>query len=249
MSELSSIVLEGMISVSAALNHGSRNIDKIWIDRERRRDSRALSGLLKSARERNVPVEYVGGHVMREYIRGNTSGGVLAFASERRFLSIEELLDIGAGYLAALEGFEDPYNYGYAVRALYAAGFSGLLTSRKSWGGSDTVTIRASAGASEMMPTAHIGDYDEVIDHIKRRGIPIICTGQSPGSVPIYRASVPSPSLIVIGGEKRGIARQFTQASDMTLTIPYGRAFEYALPGASAVAVIAFELLRRSQET
>ena len=52
-----------------------------------------------------------------------------------------------------LDGIEDPFNHGQAVRALFAAGVDGLVV-RRSWETALAVVTRASAGASELMPTA-----------------------------------------------------------------------------------------------
>ena len=53
--------------------------------------------------------------------------------------------------------------------------------------------------------------------------------------------------LIVMGGEKRGISSALAAACDGNISIPYGRPFMGSLSTASAVAVLAFEVLRNSE--
>ena len=51
--------------------------------------------------------------------------------------------------------------------------------------------------------------------------------------------------LLVIGGEKRGIARAVEEAADWRVSIPYGREVGYALGAAPAAAILSFEILRQ----
>lgn len=250
MNQAYPIVLEGTISIMAALRGRSRDILSIWIDDRRKQQDRRAHGELEAvARERGVPIEYVAKDTISEFVRGKTSGGVIAFATQRRYLSAQELLcGMPRGLWAALEGFEDPYNYGYAVRALYAAGFDGLMTSRRAWNDADAVYVKASAGASELMPTAWIEDYDDAISCLRRHRTPILCAGQSGALTTVFDSKLVPPLIIVIGGEKRGISKQFLDAADGVITIPYGRPYAYALPGVAAVSVIAFEALRQIRE-
>lgn len=51
-----------------------------------------------------------------------------------------------------LEGIEDPYNFDYALRSLYAAGADGIILSERNWMTAAGIVCRASAGASELIP-------------------------------------------------------------------------------------------------
>ena len=70
--------------------------------------------------------------------------------------SVGELLaEVGEGSLVVmLDGIEDPFNYGQAVRALYAAGVDGLVV-RRSWETALATVTRASAGATRADAHGH----------------------------------------------------------------------------------------------
>ena len=72
--------------------------------------------------------------IIEELATGRTHGGVLALVGPRRERSVGELIgEVGEGSLIVmLDGIEDPFNFGQAVRALYAAGIGGLVV-RRSW--------------------------------------------------------------------------------------------------------------------
>ncbi|MCL2621086.1 MAG: RNA methyltransferase, partial [Defluviitaleaceae bacterium] len=188
------VVLEGMISIVTALECGNRTIEIIWIKDKKKHDSQAFSKLLKLAKKHNVTVEYMPYNEIEKHLHGKTSGGIIAFASERHFTTVDKMyLEGQPCRWVALEGFEDPYSYGNVVRTLYAAGFNGVLTPRSSWNKADTLLLKASAGAAEMMPTAIINDYDEIIAFAKQKGLKIICAEQSQSSVSLYDLQITPP--------------------------------------------------------
>ena len=64
--------------------------------------------------------------------------------------------------------------------------------------------------------------------------------------MPYKSADLSTPLLFVVGGEKRGISRSLLDVCDLTVRIDYARPFKGSLPAASAVSVIAFEILSQN---
>jgi len=151
MSELA--VLEGFISVRAALKAGSRPIQAIYLRHDRR--DRGIAWLERTAAAAGIPVQRVAADEIDARAGGSTHGGVIALAGPRRFVALSELgADSPAPFVAMIDGVEDPFNFGQAVRALYAAGCDGLALRPRNWLSATGVVARASAGASEWMPTS-----------------------------------------------------------------------------------------------
>ena len=153
-------ILEGHISVEAALLYGSRDIRLCYIDSSKikKRDRKTLS-LLKLLKQKNIPVEICERAIIDSFLEENSEngssshGGIAAVCGKRRFLELEELLEIAekdGGYIVMLDGVEDPFNLGYTFRNLYAAGCSGVILPKRNPMVSAGVCARSSAGASEM---------------------------------------------------------------------------------------------------
>lgn len=51
-----------------------------------------------------------------------------------------------------LDGVEDPFNFGAAIRAVYAAGVDGLVVPPRNWPSAAGVVARSSSGTSELIP-------------------------------------------------------------------------------------------------
>jgi 23S rRNA (guanosine2251-2'-O)-methyltransferase len=236
-------LIEGLIAVMAALEADSRPIQRILIDRERREYE--VIKLVRRAAERGAAVERVSAAEIDALTNGKTHGGVAAWVGERRFVTLEALLPAAeTPFIAMLDGVEDPYNFGQAVRALYAAGAHGLVVRPRNWMSAAGVVARASAGASERIPTAVAETVEAAALFYRAHGLKIALSARD-RAVSIYDADLTVPLFLVIGGEKRGVTRSFADAADMRLKIPYGRAFPLSLGTTAAAAALAFEIMRQ----
>ena len=241
MTELA--VLEGFVSVRAALKARSRPIHAIMVRRDKW--DRGIAWLEHAARDAGIPVERAEAAAIDAIAQGTTHGGVIARVGMRQFVPLGDLgADAGVPFVAMLDGVEDPFNFGQAVRALYAAGAHGLVVRPRNWLSAAGTVARASAGASEWMPTAVAETALDAAAHFRARGLTIACTAQQ-GAVSIYEADLSGPLFLVIGGERRGITRSFLDQADLLLEIPYGQAFDQSLGTTVATAVLAFEIMRQ----
>ena len=239
-------ILEGFISVRAALKAGSRPIHAIYI--RRNKWDRGVAWLERAAREASIPVERIDADVVDSLAGGSTHGGVVAQVGPRRFVSLDDIArDRPAPFVAMLDGIEDPFNFGQAVRALYAAGADGLIVRPRNWLSAAGVVARASAGASEWIPTAVAETAQDAAAYFRARGLTVAVAARD-NAIPIYAADLTVPLFLIIGGEKRGVTRSFEDRADLRLAIPYGSAFDQSLGTAPAAAILAFEVLRQRSQ-
>jgi 23S rRNA (guanosine2251-2'-O)-methyltransferase len=237
------MVVEGHVSVEAVLEAGVRPVHRVWAARP---GDRRLVRLRALARERGVLIDTVEPAIIEELATGRTHGGVLALVGPRRERSVGELIgEVGEGsMIVMLDGIEDPFNFGQAVRALYAAGIGGLVV-RRSWEtGLGTVT-RASAGASELMPTARSDSAEEAAAACRRAGYRVACGVASADATELAEADLTGSLFLLIGGERRGVTRSFVEQADERIRIGYGRDRAPQLGAAASAAIIGFEALRQ----
>ncbi len=236
--------LEGFISVLAALQGGHRQVYAIQL-RAGKEDSQTRH-LTQTAQKLGVPVRRVSADEIEQLAGGKTHGGVLAQVGPYQFSPLDTLAAGKAHpFVAMIDGVEDPFNFGSSVRALYAAGADGLVLRPRNWLSAAGIVARASAGASELIPTALAETAADAADFFRRTGMTIACATDEPGSVSLYDADLTKPLFLLIGGEKRGITRSFLDGADLKLRIPYGRPLPHSLGTASATAIIAFEVMRQ----
>ena len=243
-------ILEGMTSISALLNSNGvndRKIEKVLIDRTKRKSKSAQIGFLTAkSHELGFPVEFVDSAEIDALAVGNTHGGILALCTPRTIptLSAEDIQP--NQFYVYLEGIEDPYNFGYAIRSLYAAGVRGIVLPPRNWMSAGGVVARASAGASECLPIFQ-AEGEDAVKLFKEAKYTVLCAGIR-DSVSIFEEHFPYPVLLVVGGEKRGISRALLDAADHIVRIDYGRDFSGSLSAASAATVMAFEIFRQNRK-
>ncbi len=241
-------IFEGMTSISALLGSepdNDRTVERVWIDESKKKSkAKEISFLLAKSKEKGFLVEFVPADRIEEVTVGSSHGGILAFCSDRNIPPLLRERISTDGFYVYLEGIEDPYNFGYTVRSLYAAGVDGVILPPRNWMSAAGVVARASAGASERIPMM-TASSDEVVSVFREAGYSILCAGIR-DSVSIFEETLPLPALLIIGGEKRGISRNLLEKADRIVRIDYGREFRGSLSAASAATVMAFEIMRKN---
>ncbi len=241
---MSELRLEGWVSVRAALIAQNRDVHEIWLQKDK--DSNRFDTLKKRARELNVPIKLVDEASIEEMAEGSSHGGVLAFVGERKFMPLEHLGNgPHAAFLVMLDGVEDPYNFGQALRAVYACGAHGLIVRPRNWTTAAATVSRASAGTSEFMRMAVAESDDDILALVRKQKLKLVCSDLSDKAVNLEQAKLTSPLLLVIGGEKRGISKPLLAAADVILQIPYGREFKQSLGVTSSAAILAYEIMQQ----
>ena len=150
-------IMEGMTSISAVIKSiqigkSDRKIITVLIDQNKNSSKRKeINFLIHKSNELGFNIEYTDGETISKYTTGNSHGGIIAFCSQRNVpeLSANAIVKDGVYYL--LEGIEDPYNFGYAARSVFASGGNGIILPRRNWMGVSGIVARSSAGTSELI--------------------------------------------------------------------------------------------------
>jgi 23S rRNA (guanosine2251-2'-O)-methyltransferase len=237
--------LEGHVSVEAALLAASRPIYRVLIAAEGVRDDRAAVRIARLADAAAVPLERPERAAMDALAVGTSHGGIMAEVGERYLSPLAELASVPDPFVVLLDGIEDPYNFGAALRSLYAAGATGLVVRARNWLSATAVVARASAGASELLPMAVVDDPLDAVQHLRAAGIAVVGAAERPDAVPLRQVDLRRPLLLLIGGERRGVMRSLLATVDAVTRIPYARADAPSQGTAAAAAVIGFEGMRQ----
>ena len=241
-------VFEGMTSVSAVINstNSDRKILKLYYDGERERKlSRALSYLRRRAGEQGFEIIKTNAEELDKMTVGSSHGGIAALCAGRTIPALSSGDIVENGFYVYIEGIEDPYNFGYALRSLYAAGAEAVILPERNWMSAAGVVCRSSAGASELMKL--YTRPDGLADVFRSKGYKIFAADTENASS-VYDTELRLPLLLIVGGEKRGITKAMLQSADGIIKIDYGRDFPAALSAASAAAVLGFEIMRQNRK-
>ena len=246
-----STVFEGMTSIRAIIKSidsgvNRRCIEKILFDKEKIKKISKEIGYLKAVSEKyGFEVIESNSDEIENLTTGNSHGGIIAVARNRELpcLAVDSPI-FPCGFYVMIEGIEDPYNFGYSLRSLYAMGCSGIILTERNWMSAAGVVARSSAGASEMFDI-YKSNPQSCVDIFKSRGYTVVCADENTDNI-LGQCELKLPLLLIVGGEKRGISRSIIDSADMLVKIGYGRDFRASLSAASATTMFAYEISRQN---
>ena len=244
-------VFEGMTSIRAILKGidmgiNNRKIEKILYDKRRIAKISKEIGYLNAVKNKYGYILSESNEIELEKITlGNSHGGIVAITKDRTLPRLAVHSDIEPnGFYAMIQGIEDPYNFGYALRSLYAMGCSGIILAERNWMSASGVVARSSAGASETFKIFK-SDPMEAVKIFKNFGYKVVSADERCDNV-LGKCELKLPLLLIVGGEKRGISSELLEECDMLVKIDYAREFRASLSAASATTMFAYEISRQN---
>lgn len=245
-------IFEGMTAISSIISAiessiTSRSILRVLYNIDKKKSKyNELKFLEYKSRELGFELLGVTHTVIDDLSNGKTHGGIIAICTKIEIPTLttpNQLVD--NGFYIILDGIEDPFNFAYSIRSLYAAGADGIIVPSYRFKDSQGLICKGSAGTSELIDIFECSSSD-AIDIFKSKGYKIASAGIR-DSVSLYDADFKKPILLVIGGEKRGISSDILAKSDMIVRVDYGKTFKGSLTASSAATVLAFEVYRQNR--
>ena len=245
-------IFEGMTSITSIISSiesgkSHRKIIKVLFNIEKKKSKyNELKFLSIKAQELGFEMVGVSHSEIDNLANGKTHGGIIAICSKVTIPLLSFDSDIkNDGFYVVLDGIEDPFNFAYAVRSLYAAGVDGIIVPSYRFHNVQGVVCKGSAGTSELVDI-YESNISSAIDILKSRGYRVASAGIR-DSVSLYDADLKKPILLIVGGEKRGISSEVLSKSDMIVRVDYGKTFKGSLTASSAATVLAFEVFRQNR--
>jgi 23S rRNA (guanosine2251-2'-O)-methyltransferase len=199
--------------------------------------------IVELCRDGSVPVRFEPRELLDRTSKGVSHQGVIAFGAVHGYVELDEVT-AAAQLLVVLDGVEDPHNLGAIVRTAHAAGANAVvIPERRSAPLTETVD-RAAAGALEYLPVARITNVTHTLEKLKELGFWIYGLDER-GSEIYNKLSYTKPTVLVLGGEGKGLHEGVKKHCDVLVRIPM--AGEVASLNVSVAAgVVLFEWRRQS---
>jgi len=246
LSEERAETLFGLHPVLEAIEAGRRTVDRVLVAREG--GGKNLGRLLRAARAAGVPVTYLPKDVLAKKIGARAAHqGVAALVTPIPYADPDEVCDAAskrpAGLLVFLDGIEDPRNLGAIVRTAAAAGVDGILLGTEDTVGITPAVAKTAAGALERVPIAREARPGRRIGALKALGFRVVALdprGPVGWAAPDYR----KPTVLVAGGEGRGLRRGLLDVADDRIALPLAPGTE-SLNVSVAVGAVLYEAVRQ----
>ncbi len=200
-----------------------------------------VTEILEMCRKAAIPVRYVPKDALDRQSAGAVHQGVVAVGAGHSYAGLHSVLD--SELLLVLDGVEDPHNLGAIVRTAYAAGAGAVLIPERRAAGFTETVAKAAAGALEHLPVVRVGNVNRTLEELKAKGFWIY--GLDERGTAIHTAvNYALPTVIVLGGEGRGLHQHTREHCDFLVRIPMAGAIA-SLNVSVAAGVVLFEWRRR----
>jgi 23S rRNA (guanosine2251-2'-O)-methyltransferase len=238
------LTLEGVQSVLPAILARRRRIEVILVKHDTPRVR--VQDVLDAAERFGVPVRFAEGSELSHLAHGATHGGVVAVVSALPRFDDRELFDLLKGVarpvLMLIEGIDDARNLGFLLRTAESVGVTAMLVKKHLWDLDETEIARSASGSLERMPLVQFDQLDLVRDLQKQALKLYACVAGARRS--IFDIDLTEPTIMALGGEKRGLSGALRDVCDGFVTIPtLGGATSLSLSHAGAI--VCGEVLRQ----
>ena len=238
-------VLYGLHPVEEAIRSGSRRLDFVVVARERK-DER-LEGVIQLCRSKGVRVSIEPKEQLTRLAKTDAHQGVLALVKEREFLSIEDLMRPKAEgeyrFFLALDGVEDPHNFGALLRTADGAGVDGVIVPERRSAPVTGTVAKTSAGASEHVRIARVTNMVRSLEQLKQKNVWVLGLDER-GSPDYVDFDFKTDCVLVLGREGAGLHDLVKKTCDHLLRIPMAGMVS-SLNVSVAGAVVMYEAMRQ----
>ncbi len=235
-------ILSGINPVLESLKSG-RPLDRILIAKGAA--GPRIQQIVELARRAPVPIRFEDRAALDRLAGAPAHQGVVAMGAAQRYADLDTVA--GAPLLVVLDGVEDHHNLGAVARTAHAAGAAALVIPERRAAGLTDVAAKAAAGALEYLPVARVPNINRALETLKQRGYWIYGLDER-GPQDYDAVSYLAPTVLVFGGEGKGLHEQTRKHCDVLVRIP----MEGHIPSLNvsvAAGVVLFELKRRSRAT
>ena len=194
------------------------------------------------ARRAAIPVRFEARDSLDRLASSAAHQGVVALGAATKYADLDELA-AHARLLVVLDGVEDPHNLGAIIRTANAAGADAVVIPERRAVGLTDVAGKAAAGALEYLPVARAGNINRALEDLKRRGFWIYGVDER-GDQPYDQVSYATPSVLVFGGEGKGLHELVRKHCDALVRIPM-RGRIPSLNVSVAAGIVLFDWKRR----
>jgi 23S rRNA (guanosine2251-2'-O)-methyltransferase len=169
--------------------------------------------------------------------------GVVAEVDPYRYAAAESLLESKHGLLVALDQVQDPRNLGAICRSAEFAGAAGVVLPERRSAEVTATVCKASAGAVEHLPVARVRNLADWLAEAKAAGF-WIWGADADASSPPWDVDLSGPTVLVLGGEGKGIRPRVAGACDGLVALPAAGRVGSLNVSAAATALL-FEAVRQ----
>lgn len=195
------------------------------------------------ARSLGTPVRFEDRASLDRLAAAKSHQGIVALGSEKKYAELEDVAP-QSSLIVVLDGVEDPHNLGAIIRTAHAAGAGAVVVAERRAAGLTETVAKAAAGALEHLPVVRATNINQTLRALKDRGYFVYGLDER-GETPYDKVDFAGHSVIVMGGEGKGLHDLVKRNCDMLVKIPMaGKIASLNVSVAAGIALFAWNRSR-----
>jgi len=215
---MSAAIIHGRNAVLEALRAKGR-VNRVYIVSDGKASGR--DAVLDAARAVGAPFEFIPLAKMNSLTASNEHQGVAAAIAPVAYADLEALVAAlpEEAVLLALDGVQHPRNVGMILRSAAGAGCAGVLLPQRGGALLDDDIVKASAGALLHVPVVACANLPQTLRWLKEQDFWVYGLDAA-GTSSVFSYRWPKRSVLVAGGETKGMRPGVAKLCDDLLSIP-----------------------------
>jgi 23S rRNA (guanosine2251-2'-O)-methyltransferase len=201
-----------------------QSVRAVWVDPRRadRSTSDPIAAIVVAARAAKIAVEDRDRKSLDQAAGPDARHqGVVAWLGAFAYAELEALVPSGGRALVlALDGVEDPRNLGAILRSAYLLGADGVIIPEHRAAQVTALVAKTSAGASELVPIAQVGNLVRALDELRELGLWRVAIDATPEAQAIESIDATLALCLVMGAEATGVRPLVAKNCDFHAVIP-----------------------------
>jgi len=246
----------GVGPVREVLARRPQAVKVLWVDPQRAGKSAGdpVAQIVQLARAAGVRVEDRDRQTLDGAAgEGGRHQGIIAWLGAFGYADVDDMVGPNGkspagdepALLVALDGVEDPRNLGAILRSAYLLGAHGVIIPEHRAAQVTAVVAKASAGASELVPIAQVGNLVRALDQLRELGLWRVAVHAEMDAKPIAEIDGTLPLVLVLGAEGTGVRPLVAKNCDFHALIPMQRSAVGSFNVSVAAALALYEVRRQ----
>ncbi len=204
--------------------------------------------IAEDARALGLAVEFAPRERLARLCEGGVHQGVVLRVADFAYSDLEDVLELaaaaaGRALVLALDGIEDPHNFGALLRSAWAMGAQGAVIAKDRAVGVTGAVVKASAGAVAHLKVARVTNLARALGQMKDAGLWVSAADPRGDRAP-EAVDFCASTALVIGGEGAGIRPNVLAKADFRVRIPMAGELG-SLNASVAGGVLLYEVARQ----
>jgi 23S rRNA (guanosine2251-2'-O)-methyltransferase len=234
----------GLLAVQQALDSGEM-LDRVYLQQGLKGED--VSAIRTKAAANQVPINVVPAEKLNHFHVAD-HGGCVAQKARIRYQDLQDVIDWvnekgEVPLFLMLDGVTDIRNIGAIARTAWCCGVQCLIIPDKGVGALNEDAILTSAGALEQIAVCRVQSLMKAVDTLHLNGIRVFAS-EMKAQKQLVECEFGVPSVIVLGGEEKGIYPALLKICDEQFKIPMHRNFE-SLNVSVAAGMMLYEAMRQ----